>query len=212
MESYFPSNQVRGHWPRFPHPYGNVSCRLLLRPRRTTLMLKSGRSGTRQPEVTIKSTSEQATGLSGDLQIRHLWQHQTNIIIDIRVTDTDAKIYISLPLNNVRETQEKENKKKYLLPCVAQRKHFTPFVVSVYCLLRREARMLLKQTTQHLATKWEGPPSLAHNCVHTHMCLAIARAAHWFIRASLVSSYMASCSHFQFEDGAKIRLHQNIPD
>ena len=141
-----------------------------------------------------------------------MWQHQTNTLIDVWVTDINAKIYISLSLDNVQEMQDEEKKNKYLLPCVAQRKHFTPFVVSVDCLLGREARMLLKQTAQHLATKWEGPPSQAHNYKHTRMSVAIARATHCFLRASLVSSYMASCSHFPFENGARISLYQNIPD
>jgi hypothetical protein len=45
----------------------------------------------------------------------------------------------------VLETHEKEKKKKYLGPCLEQRRHFTPFVVSTDGLIGREAGILLKK-------------------------------------------------------------------
>ena len=39
-------------------------------------------------------------------------------MIDVKVMDTDAKSYLSRPLDNVLESQEKE--KKYIQPCLAQ--------------------------------------------------------------------------------------------
>ena len=61
------------------------------------------RTGTKHSEVTINSTSEQAVGLYKYLhiQIHHMRQHQTDTIIDFKVTDTDKKYYISHPLDNV---------------------------------------------------------------------------------------------------------------
>jgi hypothetical protein len=49
--------------------------------------------------------------------------------------------------------QEKEKKKNYLEPCLEQRCHFAPFVVSTNDLLGREASTLAKRIAQKLAIK-----------------------------------------------------------
>ena len=60
------------------------------------------------------------------------------------------------------ETQERKNKRKYLLLCLNQRKHLTPFVISEDGLIGREVRMLLNNFT----LVW--PPSgSAHPHKHT---------------------------------------------
>ena len=70
---------------------------------------------------------EQSPGLYRDLQIFNMWKLQTDTIIYVRVTDTDAKIYISCTLDNVLEIQDNKNKSKYLLLRMDQRKMFTHF-------------------------------------------------------------------------------------
>jgi hypothetical protein len=62
----------------------------------------------------------------GDLSIRGLWNCGTDCIIDVRVTDTDAKSNLSKDPAKVLKAHEQENKRKYLAPCIAQRRHFTP--------------------------------------------------------------------------------------
>ena len=52
------------------------------------------------------------------------------------------------------EIQNKDKKKKYLLPCLAQLKHFTPFVVSVDELIGREAKVILIKLDCCLAANW----------------------------------------------------------
>eukprot|EP00957_Ditylum_brightwellii_P202372 15329844-Ditylum_brightwellii.AAC.1 len=74
--------------------------------------------------------------------IRHLWKHQVDTIIDVRITDTDAKSYISRPLETVLAAQEKE-KGKYLNSCLEQNRHFSPFVIYVDVMLGKEAAMVL---------------------------------------------------------------------
>jgi hypothetical protein len=52
-------------------------------------------------------------------------------LLDVRVTDTDAKSYSKRDPAKVLESQEKEKKKrKHLEACLERRRHFTPF-----CLL-----------------------------------------------------------------------------
>ena len=97
----------------------------------------------------------------GDVLIHHLWQRQADTIIDVRVTDTDVKYYISSSLNSVMDIQEKK-KIKYLLPCLFQQKNFTPFLVSLKRILGRESKILFKQIYLRLATNWECLLSQAH--------------------------------------------------
>ena len=147
-------------------------------------------------------------GLYGDLLIRHLWQSNTDTIIDVRITDTDAKSYISRPLESVLEGQEKEKKRKYLNACLEQRRHFSPFVVSVDGMLGHEASMVLKRISQKLAQKWDCPMSYASNYVKTTMSLSLVRATHCCLRGSRVPSSAMSKKHWPCEDGAGIGLLQ----
>eukprot|EP00957_Ditylum_brightwellii_P097022 7388363-Ditylum_brightwellii.AAC.1 len=73
--------------------------------------------------------------------IRHLWKRQVNTVIDVRITDTDAKSHILHPLETLLAVQEKEKKGKYLNACLEQNRHFSPFVVSVDGMLVKEAAM-----------------------------------------------------------------------
>ena len=50
------------------------------------------------------------------VQILHLCHIQNYTIVSTRVMNTDMKSYMSHTLENVLETQEMENKNKYLLP------------------------------------------------------------------------------------------------
>jgi hypothetical protein len=64
------------------------------------------------------------------------WTRGMDCILAVCVTDTDAKSYCKHPLTKVLlEMQEKEKKRKYLENCLKQRRHFTPFIVSVDGLL-----------------------------------------------------------------------------
>eukprot|EP00957_Ditylum_brightwellii_P170585 12984735-Ditylum_brightwellii.AAC.1 len=60
--------------------------------------------------------------------IRHLWKRHTDCILDIRITNTDVKSYISCPVEVVLAAQEKEKKDKYLQACLEQQCHFLLFV------------------------------------------------------------------------------------
>jgi hypothetical protein len=76
----------------------------------------------------------------GNVLIRGFWTHRTDCIIDVRVTDTDAKkSNLSRDPAKVLEAHKREKKRKYLKDCLEQRHHFTPFVVSTDGLISREA-------------------------------------------------------------------------
>jgi hypothetical protein len=95
-------------------------------------------------------------------------------IIDVRVTDKDAKINLSRDPAKVLETHKKEKKRKYLALCLAQRHHFTPFVVSTDSLLGKEAKHL------------EKPYAVVRGYVNARMRIAIVRATHICLRGSRI--------------------------
>jgi hypothetical protein len=73
----------------------------------------------------------------GDLLMWGFWARGMDVIVDIRMSDTDAKLYWSRDPHKVLATQEREKKKKYLQSCLKQRKHFfTPFVISTDGLIK----------------------------------------------------------------------------
>jgi hypothetical protein len=90
----------------------------------------------------------------GDVLNRGLWAHGTDCIIDVRVTDLDAASNVTRYPDKVLEAHEKEKMKKYLKPCLDQRRHFSPFVVSTDGLLGKEAKTFLKKLSCVLSEKW----------------------------------------------------------
>jgi hypothetical protein len=84
-----------------------------------------------QDQPALSRNLQKSRGESrGDVSIRGLWNRGTDCIIDVRVTDTDAKSNLSKDPAMILEAHEKERKKKNLETCLEQRRTFTPFVVS----------------------------------------------------------------------------------
>eukprot|EP00957_Ditylum_brightwellii_P159330 12128138-Ditylum_brightwellii.AAC.1 len=100
-----------------------------------------------------KKDKEQDNTLHGDLLVCYLWRHQTDNVIDVRITSTDAKSYIPRPLEKVLLSQEKEKKAKYLHSCLGQSRYFSPFMISIDGMLGKEAAMVLKQLSRKLVAK-----------------------------------------------------------
>jgi hypothetical protein len=73
----------------------------------------------------------------------------------VRVTDTDAKSYLSTEVSKVLACQEKEKKGKYLNSCHEMRKDLTPMVYSVDGVAGREAQSAEKRLAILLAAKWK---------------------------------------------------------
>jgi hypothetical protein len=143
--------------------------------------------------------------IRGDVSIRGLWNRGTDCIIDVRVTDTDAKSNLSKDPAKVLEAHEKEKKKKYLGACLEQRRTFTPFVVSTDGLIGKEAKTLLKKLSTLLAEKW-GSRTRKCGYVNARISIAIVRATHICLRGSRVPSSQMSYRRPQWEDKAGISL------
>eukprot|EP00957_Ditylum_brightwellii_P035922 2722124-Ditylum_brightwellii.AAC.1 len=75
-----------------------------------------------------KTSKDKKSKSRGDVSIRGLWTNQTDSIINIQVTDSDANSYCNQTIKNHLKTQEMEKKKTYFHHYQEQRKNFTPFV------------------------------------------------------------------------------------
>jgi hypothetical protein len=128
-------------------------------------------------------------------------------VVDVRVTDTDAKSYQSKTPAKVLEQHERAKKKKYLQPCLERRKHFTPFVVSADGLKGKEAKTMLKRISALLAKKWDKPYSVVCGYVNSRMSIAIVRASHLCLRGSRVPAGLISHRRPQWFDGAGLGLY-----
>jgi hypothetical protein len=127
-------------------------------------------------------------------------------MIDVRITDVDAKSNRSEDSDKVLSTHEREKKKKNLGACLEQRRHFSPFVASADGLLGKEAKILLRKLSSMLAEKWEKPCSEICGCVNARMSIAIVRATHLCIRGSRIPTGKM-CNHLpQWEDKAGLGL------
>jgi hypothetical protein len=96
----------------------------------------------------------------GDVLIHGLWQQGTDAIIDVCITDLDAKSNISRAPMKVLAVHEREKKRKDLEPCLEQFRHFSLFVVSTDGLIGKEAETMLKKLSARLAEKTDKPYSV----------------------------------------------------
>jgi hypothetical protein len=145
----------------------------------------------------------------GDVCIRGLWSRGTDCIIDVRVTDTDAKSNLTRDPAKVLEVHEKEKKNKYLKACLEQRRDFTPFVVSTDGLIGKEAKTSLKKLSSLLAEKWGKSYSEVCGYVNARMSIAIVRATHLCLRGSRVPTSRMSNRLPQWEDKAGLSLFRH---
>jgi hypothetical protein len=144
----------------------------------------------------------------GDILVRGFWARGTDCIIDVRVTNTDAKSQRHKDPDKILAQHEREKKRKYLEPCLKQRRHFTPFVVSTDGLLGREATLFLKRLASVLSDKWHQPYSVVCGFVRSRMSIAIARATHMCLRGSRVPTSQMCNRRPQWEDRAGLGLHR----
>ena len=130
-------------------------------------------------------------------------------MIDVRITDVDAKSNRSKEPDKVSLAHEREKKKKHLGACLEQRRHFSPFVVSADGLLGKEAKILLRKLSAMLAEKWEKPYSEVCGYVNARMSIAIVRATHLCIRGSRIPTGKMCNRLPQWEDKAGLGLFRH---
>eukprot|EP00957_Ditylum_brightwellii_P137134 10456047-Ditylum_brightwellii.AAC.1 len=105
------------------------------------------------------------------------------MIINVCITDTDTKSYISKLLQSVLAAEKRGGKGM---------------------MLGHEASIVLKQLSRKLAAKWECPPSKTANYIKTTMSLVLVRANHCCLCGSCVPSSSMSACQWPCKDGAGI--------
>jgi hypothetical protein len=78
----------------------------------------------------------------GDILIRGL--------MDVRITDVDAKSNVSKDSDKLSSAHEREKKKKHLGACLEQCRHFSPFVVSADGLAEETIRHARREVGETL--------------------------------------------------------------
>eukprot|EP00978_Attheya_sp_CCMP212_P033229 scaffold133220_cov26-Attheya_sp.AAC.1 len=115
--------------------------------------------------------------------IRGFWSRGTDCTVDVRITDLDSKSYPKRSSDKVLAGQEQEKKRKYpLAPCLAQRRHITPFVSSTDGLIGKEGQTFTKRLAGLLLDKWRRPYSQVCGYVNARLSIALIRATHRCLR------------------------------
>jgi hypothetical protein len=91
------------------------------------------------------SSENEATGKDdrGDLLLQGFWARGTDCIVDVHVTDTDAKSYVKRALAKVLETQEKEKNVSISSP-VLRTDNISPILCALWmaCSVAKQRHLL----------------------------------------------------------------------
>ena len=120
----------------------------------------------------------------GDLAIQGLWKRGETCILDICVTDTDAKAYRHLFSRAVLEVAARVKNAKYLKACLDQRRTFMPLAYSVDGMAGIEARAFEKRITSLLAATWEREHNKLVGFVRAKMAMAVVRSNTLLLRGA----------------------------
>lgn len=163
------------------------------------------------PEIHVGKSNEGTNderlgnGERGDLLIRGLFSKQLDCIIDVRITNLEAKSHRGKKPQNVLENKEREKKQKYSESCKNQNRDFSPFLVSDNVMLVKEAREILRRLAESIENKWDSPFSHVLGFVKERMSMAITRASNRCVRGSRVPTSQMSVVRPHWDDGAGLK-------
>jgi len=143
--------------------------------------------------------------LIADLGIRGVWSAQSEVLFDIRVSDTDAQSYLSYSHKTVLLRAETEKKQKYFAAALDHHAHFTPLYFSVDGLAGSEASCFIKCLASGLSLRWEKNCSEVLYWVRVALAFALLQATRVCIRGTRTKWRCLG-----FEDGAIISLNYNF--
>jgi hypothetical protein len=144
--------------------------------------------------------------LRGDVAAHGFWKRGTMAIFDIRVTDTDAPSYRGQDPHKILKKHEREKRTKYLAPCLARRRHFTPLVFSVDGLRGPEVQAASKRLASRLSTKWKRTYSEVCGFVRSRLSISLARSSSLCLRGSRDTS--SRKPSYQWDTGAGLALYR----
>ena len=113
-----------------------------------------------------------------------LWKRGQTCILDVRVTDTDAKSYANSSSAKVLENAARRKRDLYGEACLERRRSFGALVYSVDGMPCKEARAFERRIASLLASKWERPYSEMCGFVRTRISVAIVRSNTLLLRGA----------------------------
>ena len=137
------------------------------------------------------------------------WLLVTRYRLYCRCPDHRSRLKILSKKSNdkVLAGKEQEKKRKYLAPCIANRRHFTPLVSSTDGLIGKEqGQTFTKRLAGLLSEKWRRPYSQVFGYGNGRLSIALVRATHCCLRGSHVPAPLISLKYAQWEDGAGLNL------
>jgi hypothetical protein len=152
------------------------------------------------------NAAELPPDLRGDVAAHGFWKRGTTAIFDIRVTDTDTPSARGLDPAKILKRHEKEKRDKYLEPCLARRRHFTPLVFSVDGMRGVEAQAASKRLASRLSTKWKRTYSEVCGFVRSRLSVALARSTSLCLRSARDPS--ARKPSYQWDSGSGLGLYR----
>ena len=152
------------------------------------------------------SSSDPVIQDRGDLLVRGFWHCGTDCIFDVSLVDVESpgRRERGVSAEKALFQREKAKKTKYLAQCTAQRRHFTPFVVSTDGLFAPEAKAVLQRLSQLLAQKWSKPYSVVRSYANARLSIALARAATMCLRGSRIPA--STMSSRRWDDSGALAL------
>ena len=141
--------------------------------------------------------------------MRGFWSRDTDCIVDVRICDVNQKSYLAKNPSTIIKNAEAEKKRKYLNPCLEQRRHFTPFVVSCEGMMGREANSFIRRLSKRLSKKWFRPYSKTVSFVRTRFAISLVRAKNRCLRGSRIMTDSIS-RRVDWEDGAGLGFFSTL--
>jgi hypothetical protein len=158
------------------------------------------------PRTNATATAEVLPELRGDVAVKGFWKRGATTIFDVRITDTDAPSYRQQDVRKILEKHEKEKKKRYLQPCIEQRRHFTPLVFSVDGMMGSEAAAAAKCLASTLSTKWKRQYSEVCGFVRSRLSVALVRSMSMCLRNARDPTIR--CSRATWDTGSGLGLYR----
>ena len=142
----------------------------------------------------------------GDILIRGFWSRDADCIVDVRICDVNQPSHVSRKTEAGIKSAENKKKKKYLVPCLEQRRHFTPFIVSCEGMKGKETDTFIRRLAQRLSKKWHRPHSRTVGFIRSRFAISLVRAKNRCLRGSHIISNSIS-RRIDWEDGVGLGLH-----
>ena len=111
--------------------------------------------GHTRSERDIRQGGDKYKETRGDVMIPVSCNLKTDVIIDVKLGNSDADCYKYEQMAALLAWWESVNKDNHGKHCQNQQKHFSTFLLSIVCMLGREALVIIEKSSQTMAAKMD---------------------------------------------------------